>query len=500
MRPMWTALPSLRSTCRSRPASARSPTTATAPGAIRRRRTTTPQVTFSYQVTDGTTPVAASATLDINPVSDAPPISRHARATTVSRAGRRRSIRRGWRDRHHHLRLPPGRRDLTLRRQQGHHRRPGEPHGARPASSASSSPTARSTTMTATRWSTTCSTIRVITTCGTRMSMPTRTTTRSAGTRGAIRARSSAPSLYLCGLSGREGGGHQSARLTAHQSGWNEGPRALDRRSIRAQYLAANPDVAAAHVDPLAHFLQYGAQEGRQPTAPTELIAANGFDYIYYLKNNPDVAAAHVDPLEHFQTFGWHEGRNPNALFDTNGYLATYGDVAAAQRQPARPLSSVRLARRPRSLGRLRHRPLSGGLLRTSRPRTSIRSALPAGRHPRGPLAIRATACGVSEVGKANENNGRVRQRYHSLSQDFCYKFRDRWISGPPAPPGRRVFPVSSIFCERNRGFRRRMGTSHEQSEPREFPLALPIDAIGPFSPIAVRVVRFQVRGYALSR
>ena len=45
---------------------------------------------------------------------------------------------------------------------------------------------------------------------------------------------------------------------------------------------------------------------------------------IYYLKNNPDVLAAHIDPLEHFNQHGWHEGRNPNALFDTNGYLATY--------------------------------------------------------------------------------------------------------------------------------------------------------------------------------
>ena len=32
--------------------------------------------------------------------------------------------------------------------------------------------------------------------------------------------------------------------------------------------------------------------------------------------------------------FGWKEGRNPNALFDTNGYLATYTDVAAADVNP----------------------------------------------------------------------------------------------------------------------------------------------------------------------
>jgi len=117
------------------------------------------------------------------------------------------------------------------------------------------------------------------------------------------------------------------------QFGWKEG-RVPSINFDPRQYLSANPDVAAAHVDPLKHFLQFGAQEGRQPFAPTELIAANGFDYVYYLQHNPDVAAAHVDPFQHFETVGWKEGRNPNALFDTNGYLAAYPDVAAAHVNP----------------------------------------------------------------------------------------------------------------------------------------------------------------------
>ena len=118
-----------------------------------------------------------------------------------------------------------------------------------------------------------------------------------------------------------------------HQAGWAQG-RVPSIAFDTAAYIKANPDVAAAHIDPLAHFLQSGAGEGRVPIARTELIAPNGFDYIYYLQHNPDVAAAHVDPLQHFQTSGWKEGRNPNALFDTNGYLATYGDVKAAGINP----------------------------------------------------------------------------------------------------------------------------------------------------------------------
>ena len=68
-------------------------------------------------------------------------------------------------------------------------------------------------------------------------------------------------------------------------------------------------------------------QEGRLPFAASELIAANGFDYVYYLSHYPDVAAACTNPFQHFQTL---EGRDQNALFDLNRYLANYADVAAA--------------------------------------------------------------------------------------------------------------------------------------------------------------------------
>ena len=45
---------------------------ATAPGTTPRPPTTTPSVSFSYTITDGTDSVAGSATLDITPVNDAP--------------------------------------------------------------------------------------------------------------------------------------------------------------------------------------------------------------------------------------------------------------------------------------------------------------------------------------------------------------------------------------------------------------------------------------------
>ena len=78
-----------------------------------------------------------------------------------------------------------------------------------------------------------------------------------------------------------------------------------------------------------------GAGEGRQPIAPSALITANGFDYVYYLQQQSRRrgGAASIRS-RHFQTIGWKEGRDPNALFDTDGYLATYTDVAAAGVNP----------------------------------------------------------------------------------------------------------------------------------------------------------------------
>ena len=57
----------------------------------------------------------------------------------------------------------------------------------------------------------------------------------------------------------------------------------------------------ARGLDPLFHYQRYGVFEGRQTFAPTEIINAGGFDYVWYLSHNPDVAAAGIDPLAHFQ-------------------------------------------------------------------------------------------------------------------------------------------------------------------------------------------------------
>jgi serralysin len=104
-------------------------------------------------------------------------------------------------------------------------------------------------------------------------------------------------------------------------------------------YLLANPDVAAAGVNPLEHYVRYGAMEGRagagvSPGQSVGRSITQGFDADYYLMNNPDVARAGANPLEHYSSFGWKEGRDPSAAFDTSYYLDVYQDVAAAHINP----------------------------------------------------------------------------------------------------------------------------------------------------------------------
>ena len=93
-----------------------------------------------------------------------------------------------------------------------------------------------------------------------------------------------------------------------------------------AFYLAHNPDVAQAGMDPLQHFLQTGWKEGRDPNA--------FFSLKYYLNQNPDVAASGANPLVQFAQSGWQQGRDPSILFSVSKYLAANPDVARSGTDP----------------------------------------------------------------------------------------------------------------------------------------------------------------------
>jgi hypothetical protein len=94
----------------------------------------------------------------------------------------------------------------------------------------------------------------------------------------------------------------------------------------RDWYLARYPDVSKAGIDPLRHYLSFGAAEGRDPNPL--------FDTDWYLSRYPDVERAGVNPLVHYLRYGAGEGRNPNRLFDSNWYLAAYPDVRQSGMNP----------------------------------------------------------------------------------------------------------------------------------------------------------------------
>lgn len=142
-------------------------------------------------------------------------------------------------------------------------------------------------------------------------------------------------------------------------------------------YLEANPDVAAAGLDPLLHFCDFGWRESRHPSAEfdvdwylanhldgadgqtnpllhylatgrergleirpvqdsgAELIRASGvFDEAYYREQYCDIAETGADPVAHYLRHGAGEGRNPSALFDTRYYLRNNPDVARSRMNP----------------------------------------------------------------------------------------------------------------------------------------------------------------------
>ena len=87
------------------------------------------------------------------------------------------------------------------------------------------------------------------------------------------------------------------------------------RKLIDAEfYLRANPDVAAARMDPLKHYLKYGAAEQRQPHPL--------FDPAHYLASCPAARNA-ANPLLHFleQSSSW---ANPHPLFDCEAYRSAH--------------------------------------------------------------------------------------------------------------------------------------------------------------------------------
>jgi glycosyltransferase involved in cell wall biosynthesis len=64
------------------------------------------------------------------------------------------------------------------------------------------------------------------------------------------------------------------------------------------------------------------------------LKMSGAFDEAWYLAQYEDVVLSEVDPLKHFVEHGAAEGRMPNAYFNTAGYLDRYPDVRSSGMNP----------------------------------------------------------------------------------------------------------------------------------------------------------------------
>jgi hypothetical protein len=109
---------------------------------------------------------------------------------------------------------------------------------------------------------------------------------------------------------------------------WTAGVTALDETSRKvaelfdaAHYRAQNPDVEAAGVDPVAHFLAYGWREGRDPRPD--------FSLSDYRELNGDVVGEDDNPFIHYVLAGRAEGRiAKRALGFRHDIIARLGDRA----------------------------------------------------------------------------------------------------------------------------------------------------------------------------
>ena len=52
------------------------------------------------------------------------------------------------------------------------------------------------------------------------------------------------------------------------------------------------------------------------------------FDAAWYLEKYPELRSIDLDPLRHFILYGAAEGRDPNRFFDSAWYADRYPDVA----------------------------------------------------------------------------------------------------------------------------------------------------------------------------
>lgn len=87
-------------------------------------------------------------------------------------------------------------------------------------------------------------------------------------------------------------------------------------------YLAEYPYLAAANMDPVAHFARYGIHENLWPNPL--------FSPSWYRAKHPEVATSGLDPVSHYIRQGARRGLDPHPLFDSRFYLSNHPEIRKA--------------------------------------------------------------------------------------------------------------------------------------------------------------------------
>lgn len=96
-------------------------------------------------------------------------------------------------------------------------------------------------------------------------------------------------------------------------------------------YLKEYKDVAESGLNPLIHYTLFGKRElrvcnnkNRLRREFNKIKKSQKFDEDWYLREYPEVKKLEMNPILHYLEFGAHLGFNPNETFDTNWYFKTY--------------------------------------------------------------------------------------------------------------------------------------------------------------------------------
>jgi hypothetical protein len=107
-------------------------------------------------------------------------------------------------------------------------------------------------------------------------------------------------------------------------------------------YIKTHKDVADSGVNPLVHYVKYGKNENRSvASAGMGMFPTRLFDNAFYLSAYPDVAAAGVDPISHYLISGYREGRDPNRFFSSSWYTFTNQDVLDPETNPLKHYANI---------------------------------------------------------------------------------------------------------------------------------------------------------------